>query len=264
MALSRAHIPLPANTLQGSSRHEKEVRQCRAPSQQPPLTPLSRARARACPARSFFRRAYCCERLAQFQKYTFALQWKDNIADKCVFPPAPLCGRLFCTHFSPPCYGPSAAAAAACHPQGARPRAIEQGGRLFELMPLDAHTRLTVAVRDGFSPVFGTDWRAWQAVEEAQHHSARGQDHQHPLHCPRKTCVRDDVWLRRACERLKRACIHVQKAPPCETPAKHCARGRAAVCVVAAACVRAFTPAHTCREDDTDKRRQYGAPHSNR
>ena len=36
-----AHIALPANSLQGSSRYEKE-----------------------------------------FQKYTFATQWKDNIADK--------------------------------------------------------------------------------------------------------------------------------------------------------------------------------------
>jgi len=44
-ANNRAHIPLPANSLQGSSRHEKE-----------------------------------------FQKYTFATVWKDNIADKCVSP----------------------------------------------------------------------------------------------------------------------------------------------------------------------------------
>ena len=48
-ANNRAHIPLPANSLQGSSRHEKE-----------------------------------------FQKYTFATVWKDNIADKCVPPPGGL------------------------------------------------------------------------------------------------------------------------------------------------------------------------------
>jgi hypothetical protein len=60
MAVSRAHIPLPANSLQGSSRHDKEVHPCRVLLHSPnnpaiPTFPRARAWPAHGPARSFFR-----------------------------------------------------------------------------------------------------------------------------------------------------------------------------------------------------------------